>query len=211
MKRLTIIAAMGFASLGLCSFDKEQNASTPQQETKQEQIQSRDITAPDFTLSNYDGAEITLSDLAGKIVVLEWFNYECPFVKYHYDTKTTMRDLANEYADQAVVWLAVNSTKHLEVEKNKAFAQNYDLSYAILDDRSGDVGRAYGAERTPHMYVIDTNGRIAYEGAIDNAPLGKLPEGKKYINYVDQALAQMTQGKPVEITQTQPYGCSVKY
>ncbi|MFQ6036230.1 MAG: redoxin domain-containing protein [Sedimentisphaerales bacterium] len=165
--------------------------------------------APDFTLKSFDGKSVSLSDYRGKIVVLEWFNFECPFVQYHYDTTTTMVDLAKKYKDNNVVWLAVNSTNHTTAEANEAFAKKHKLPYLILDDRSGRVGRAYGAKTTPHMFVIDPAGRIVYEGAIDNSPLGKKKEG--VINYVDRALAELTTGELVSTKNTKPYGCTVKY
>jgi peroxiredoxin len=162
--------------------------------------------APEFTLANYDGETISLSDYKGKIVVLEWFNYECPFVKYHYEKAKTMIELPNKYKD--VVWLAINSTGHLTTEKNKEFAEKHKLSYPILDDRTGKVGHAYGAKTTPHMFIIDAKGNIAYNGAIDNSPMGK---EENVINYVDKALAELTTGKEVSTPTTEPYGCSVKY
>jgi len=168
-----------------------------------------DSKAPKFTLTNYDGKAISLSDYRNKIVVLEWFNYECPFVRHHYEKANTMVELANKYKDKGVVWLVVNSTKHLTVEKNKGFAGKYKLNYPILDDRSGKVGRAYGARTTPHMFIIDTKGSIVYNGAIDNSPLGRKKEG--VINYVDKALAELTAGKAASIPNTKPYGCTVKY
>src|SRR4030042_2485558 len=89
--------------------------------------------APDFALKNYDGKEVKLADLKGKIVVLEWFNYECPFVKYHYEKASTMKDLAAKYKDKNVVWLALNSTSHQETSKNKEFAEKYAIPYPLLD------------------------------------------------------------------------------
>jgi peroxiredoxin len=165
--------------------------------------------APDFTLKSFDGKTISLSDYRGKIVVLEWFNYECPFVLRHYGLKNTMVELANKYKDSNVVWLAVNSTNHVPPELNIEFAEKHKLPYPILDDRSGKVGRAYGAMTTPHMYVIDTKGSIAYQGAIDNDERGRKSQG--LINYVDKALAELTGGKQVTTTDTMPYGCTVKY
>jgi peroxiredoxin len=166
--------------------------------------------APDFALKNYDGKEFKLADYKGKIIVLEWFNYECPFVKYHYEKASTMKDLAARYKDRNVVWLAINSTSHQETAKNKEFAEKHEIPYPILDDRSGVTGKAYGAETTPHMFIIDTVGNIVYNGAIDNAPLGKVPEGEELINYVDKALEELAP-KPVSIAKTKPYGCTVKY
>jgi peroxiredoxin len=165
--------------------------------------------APDFTLASFDDKRVSLSDYKGKIVVLEWFNLECPFCKYHYEKKNTMIELANKYKDKNVVWLAINSTSHARDVENKFFAQLYKLPYPILDDTSGDVGHAYGARTTPHMYVIDPNGIIVYQGAIDNAPLGRSQNG--YENYVDKALTELIEGGDVSITYVKPYGCSVKY
>ena len=165
--------------------------------------------APNFTLNSFDGKAISLSDYKGKIVVLEWFNYECPFVLRHYGNKSTMIGLANKYKDKNVVWLAINSTSHATPEANIEFAQKHKLPYPILDDRPGTVGRAYGAKTTPHMYVIDTKGSIAYQGAIDNNETGRKTQG--LINYVDKALAELTGGKQVSKTDTMPYGCTVKY
>jgi len=165
--------------------------------------------SPAFTLESFDDKEISLSDYKGKIVVLEWFNDECPFVKYHYETAPTMVKLANKYKDKNVVWLAINSTNHTTVNQNKEFAAKHNIPYPILDDRPGKVGRAYEATNTPHMYIIDTTGSIAYEGAIDNSPLGNKKE--VVINYVDKALAELTGGKMVSTPKTKPYGCSVKY
>jgi peroxiredoxin len=165
--------------------------------------------APDFTLNSFDGKTISLSDYKGKIVVLEWFNYECPFVLRHYGNKPTMIALANKYKDKNVVWLAINSTSHAAPQANIEFAEERKLPYPILDDRSGTVGRAYGAKTTPHMYVIDTKGSIAYQGAIDNDERGRKRQG--VINYVDKALAELTGGKEVTTTDTMSYGCTVKY
>jgi peroxiredoxin len=167
--------------------------------------------APDFTLKSFDGTSVSLSDYRGKIVVLEWFNFECPFVQYHYDKATTMIDLANKYKDKNVVWLSMNSTSHITAEANIEFAKKHKLPYPILDDRPGQVGHAYGAETTPHIFIIDRRGNIVYEGAIDNSPSGKTPAGDKLINYVDQALAELLAGKPVSTAKTKPYGCTVKY
>jgi peroxiredoxin len=167
------------------------------------------LEAPDFALRSFDGKYVSLSDYKGKIVLLEWFNQECPFSKYHYDKATTMIDLANKYKDKGVVWLAINSTNHITDKQNTDFTAKYKPPYPILDDRSGAVGRAYGARTTPHIFIIDAQGSIVYNGAIDNSPMGKAKE--EAVNYVDQALAKLTQGKTVSTATSKPYGCSVKY
>lgn len=167
--------------------------------------------AKEFTLKSFDGKTVSLSDYKGKIVVLEWLNLDCPFVQYHYNQAGTMINLAGKYKDKNVVWLAVNSTSNTMPEANKEFAAKHKLSYPILDDRAGRVGREYGAKTTPHIFVIAPGGQIVYEGAIDNSPLGKTPAGEKPVNYVDQALSELLAGKKVSVTNTQSYGCSVKY
>lgn len=167
--------------------------------------------APDFELSSFNGKHVKLSDYKGKIVVLEWINLECPFSMYHHEKTNTMVDLAKKYRDKGVVWFAVNSTGHTTVEANRDFVEKQKLPYPILDDRSGQVGRLYGARNTPHMFVIDKTGAIAYEGAIDNAPLGKQEPGAGSINYVDKAISELLAKQKVSTPVTPPYGCSVKY
>lgn len=166
--------------------------------------------APEAQLTSFGGHSFNLSDYKDKIVVLEWFNSECPFSRYHHETKQTMADLARKYKDKGVVWFAVNSTNHTTPEANVAFAKKHEVPYPILDDRSGAVGHAFGARTTPHVFVID-RGAIVYDGAIDNAPMGKVQGGSEPVNYVDQVLARLTSGQKVEPESKRPYGCSVKY
>ena len=162
-------------------------------------------------MKNHDGKEVNLADYKGKIVVLEWINHQCPFVKYHYEKKSTMNELAKKYKDKKVVWLAIDSTNHQKTENNKKYAQKNKISHPILDDRAGKVGKAYKATNTPHIFIINTDSKVAYNGAIDNAPLGKVPKDKELVNYVDNALSELTSGKAVSVTKTKPYGCTVKY
>ncbi|HNS22672.1 MAG TPA: redoxin domain-containing protein [Sedimentisphaerales bacterium] len=165
--------------------------------------------APQFELDSFSRKNIKLSDYKGRIVVLEWINPDCPFSRYHHETAHTMADLAAKYKDQRVVWLAVNSTGVSTVEANRTYAEKHKLPYPILDDRSGQVGRLYGARSTPHMFVIDKNGTIAYEGAIDNAARDK--PGAGTINYVDKALSELLAGQKVSMPATPPYGCPIQY
>ena len=158
-----------------------------------------------------DGKTINLADYRGKTVVLEWLNFECPFVRHHYEKASTMIDLAKKYKSEGVVWLAINSTNHTTPAANKAFTAKHNLPFPILDDRPGKVGRAYDAKTTPHMFIIGPRGQIVYEGAIDNSPLGKTPTGKEYVNYVDNVLAALVANKDIPVRETKPYGCSVKY
>jgi len=187
----------------------EESSKEPTKEPTKEVEPAVARKAPDFTLTSFDGKTISLSDYAGKIVVLEWFSYECPFVLRHYGLPNTMVELANKYKEKNVVWLAINSTNSTTTELNIEFAEKRKLAYPILDDRSGTVGRAYGAKTTPHMYIIDEKGSIAYQGAIDNDPRGRRKQG--LINYVEKALVELTNGEEVSTTDTMPYGCTVKY
>jgi peroxiredoxin len=172
--------------------------------------------APDFTLNDLDGKPVHLADYRGKIVVLEWFNPGCPFVNLAH-TKGSLKGLAEEKVKEGVVWLAINSAaagkQGHELADNKDAKQRFGLSHPILLDDSGQVGHAYGAERTPHLYVIDTSGTLVYRGAIDNSPdaEGESPTDGKLVNYVVQALEDLKAGRPVQTSTTKAYGCGVKY
>ena len=164
--------------------------------------------APAFTLSDTAGNQVSLSDYSGKVVVLEWLNPDCPFVKRHYKAGT-MKNLATKYGAQGVVWLTINSTKYMDVAANAKFRATSDLPYPVLVDQSGEVGHLYGAMTTPHMYVIDGGGNLVYIGAIDDDPRGN--KGGQATNYVSVALDEVLAGNPVTTAETKPYGCSVKY
>jgi len=163
--------------------------------------------APPFALNDQLGRKVALADLAGKIVVLEWINWQCPYSVRQY-TSGTMKRLAEKYAPKGVVWLAVNSTHFATRKQDKAWIEKHKLPYPILDDSAGKVGGAYGARTTPHMFVLDRSGAIAYQGAIDDDPVGS--KARK-VNYVEKALDELLAGKAVSTPKTAPYGCSVKY
>jgi peroxiredoxin len=163
-----------------------------------------------FKLPDQNGKDVSLADYQGKMVVLEWTNYDCPFVKAEYKAMV-MKNLAEKYAKQGVVWLAINSTNYADVKGNEAFIKENQLPYPVLLDKDGKVGKLYGAKTTPNMFIVDTRGKIVYRGAVDNAPLAKKPENEVYVNYVQKALDELLAGKAVSIPQTKPYGCSVKY
>ncbi len=170
--------------------------------------------ATDFTLRDLDGKEHRLSSYLeqGKTVVLEWFNPDCPFVKKHHLANKTMHDLAGTYRDRNVVWLAINSgapgLQGHGLERNRTARKEYKIDYPLLLDESGQVGRAYGAKTTPHMYVIAPDRRVLYAGAIDSE---KNPAKLGETNYVRAALEAVLSGQPVVPADTAPYGCSVKY
>lgn len=163
--------------------------------------------APQFSLQDQNGNTVSLSDFAGKIVVLEWFNEECPIVQRHY-RDGQMNALANKYAEKGVVWLAINSTKNKTNEDNKKAAAAWNMNRPILNDSSGDVGHAYHATNTPGMYIIDRQQNLVYWGAIDDNPNGRNSTVK---NYVAQALDELLAGQSVSEPKTKPYGCTVKY
>jgi peroxiredoxin len=174
-----------------------------------------DLTmAPDFTLKDTEGKTHTLSEYtkAGKTVVLEWFNPDCPFVKKHHVNNKDMVATYEAAAKQGVVWLAINSgaagKQGAGLERNVKAKTDYGMAYPVLLDEAGTVGRAYGAKTTPHMFVIAKDGSVAYAGAIDNdSSPGKLGD----VNYVTAALTAMAAGAPIENPRTKSYGCSVKY
>lgn len=169
--------------------------------------------APDFVLKDTTGKEHTLSGYTseGKIVVLEWTNPNCPYVKRHYEKYTTMKDTAAAYKDK-VVWLAVNSTnpKHKDFGAEKEAIKQWGIEYPVLIDSDGKVGKMYEAKTTPHMYVINSEGILVYAGAIDNDAQDKLEADKK-VNYVKQAIEELLKGETVSQPETKPYGCGVKY
>lgn len=164
--------------------------------------------APAFSLLDERGAAVSLDAYRGKIVVLEWTNPDCPFVRRHYAQKT-MISLAQRYAARGVVWLAINSSRKGSMEANLDFHELYSLPYPVLDDRTGVVGKLYGATSTPHLFVVSADGKVAYQGAIDSDPGGDATTG--VVNFVALALDALLQGAPVGTPSTKAYGCSVKY
>lgn len=171
--------------------------------------------APAFTLTDLSGKPVNLADYRGKTVVLEWHNFACPFVQKHYRSGN-MQSLQKKYAGD-VVWLAVNSTARTAfdyMEPAKVSHQLAEFKAAparYLMDEPGEVGRAYGAKTTPHMYIIDPAGKVAYNGAIDDRKSTDVADVKGAKNYVAAALDEMKAGKPVSVASTTPYGCSVHY
>lgn len=172
--------------------------------------------APDFAATDIKGTPVKLSDLKDKIVVLEWNNPECPFVIKHYDTKN-MQGLQEEATGKGVVWISINSsaagqqgnltaeTAQATLEKNGGKPSHYVL------DASGEIGRLYQAKTTPHMFVINKDGVLAYAGAIDSDPSPRHEGVKTARNHVRSAIDALIAGQPVETATTQPYGCNVKY
>jgi peroxiredoxin len=166
--------------------------------------------APDFSLQDQSGKTVNLADFSGKIVVLEWFNNECPFVQKQYKT-SAMNKLAAKYEDKGVIWLAINSTSGKTNADNKAIASQWNIDRTILNDSAGLVGHAYQSHNTPTMYIIDKSGNLAYWGAIDDRPTPDPADINGATNYVQKALDEMLAGQSVSEPKTKPYGCGVKY
>lgn len=172
--------------------------------------------APAFSLLDTSGKTRTLAEFKGKTVVLEWVNPGCPFVRKHYDSANMPR-LQQEFTGRQVVWLAINSTEkaasdYLEPAALAAWMQSKaGTPTATLMDPEGTVGKAYGARTTPHMYIVDAQGMLAYAGGIDSIPSARASDIQTATNYVRQGLNEALGGKPISTATSQPYGCTIKY
>jgi peroxiredoxin len=172
--------------------------------------------AKDFMAKDTNGVEQTLSSYKGKYVVLEWFNYGCPFVKKHYDSNN-MQSLQKELTGKGIVWLSINSSAQgkegytTSDEANALTKEKGALPTAVILDSDGKIGKMYGAQTTPHMFVINPEGVIIYQGAIDSTPSADSADIATSTNYVRTALDEAMSGKPVSNATTKSYGCSVKY
>ena len=172
--------------------------------------------APEFTLTDVHGKTHTLADLKGKFVVLEWVNFGCPFVRKHYDSGN-MQKLQKTYTQKGVVWLSICSS----APGNQGYFDRTDLlervkversnATAYLVDADGTVGHLYGAQTTPHMFLIGPDGTLLYAGGIDDTPSTKTADIATAKNYVELGLDAALEGKPIEVKTSRPYGCSVKY
>jgi|SRR5438874_12162548 len=172
--------------------------------------------APNFTLTDMHGTPVQLSDFKGKYVVLEWTNPGCPFVRNHYNTRN-MQGLQAEWSAKDVVWLSIDSSNRSSFDfvepaklgewmKARGAAQS-----AVLIDPDSGTAKLYQAKTTPHMFVIDPQGKIVYAGAIDDRPSTRPEDPPAAKNYVRAALTQATSGLAVATAATTPYGCSIKY
>ena len=172
--------------------------------------------APDFTAPDLQGKPVKLSDYKGKFVVLEWTSPECPYVRRHYNSGN-MPSLQKELGAKEVVWLTVNSTSQSSSEFKtpqemaKWMKEKGATPKATLIDKDSKVGRLYDACTTPHMYVVDPQGKLIYAGAIDDKRWASTEETKSAKNHVRTALGEAMAGKPVSVSATSPYGCTVKY
>ncbi len=172
--------------------------------------------APAFEAVDADGKTRKLSEFAGKTVVLEWTNHDCPYVRKHY-TSATMQTLQKDMAKEGVVWLSVISSPvgeqgHVDGAKANELTRSRDAApAAVLLDPNSRMARAYGATTTPHMYIVDPKGTLAYMGAIDDKPAASAASLTGAKSYIRQAVAELKAGKPVSEASTRAYGCAVKY
>lgn len=172
--------------------------------------------APAFTSTNTSGATASLADYKGKLVILEWTNHDCPYVRKHYDTGN-MQTLQREATGAGVVWLTIISSAPGEqgyvkpAQADELTASRKAAPTAVLLDPKGEVGKMYGATNTPHMYVVDKAGLLVYAGAIDDKPTTRRGDVSGANNYVRAALQSVSAGQPVKTPVTRAYGCTVKY
>ncbi len=208
----SVIVASLVITLPLGVYAQTQPTATPEN-TKPVTTAQVGALAPDFSLTSTAGAQVKLSDFRGKTVVLEWFNPDCPFVKVaHGEGKVGSQAVA--HVKSGGVWIAINSggpgLQGHGLERNQEAAKTYKLSYPLLLDETGAVGKAYGAKRTPHMFVINPEGTLVYQGARDSSGGGGYDRGPVQA-FVSDALTATRDGKAVKIAESKAWGCSVKY
>lgn len=206
-----------FAIMGLATATGIACASMSAVETQMGgEAAAKEVTkAPDFTLQAADGTTVSLKDYAGKFVVLEWWNYQCPFVVKHYTGN--MQNLQKQFKEEGVVWLTICSSApgkqgHVNAEQAlEIMGKAGGAPAKILLDPDGKVGKAYKAKTTPHMFLISPTGDILYQGAIDSITSSNASDIPKADNYLVNAWKETKEGKAVSTAKTNPYGCSVKY
>ena len=172
--------------------------------------------APPFTATTSAGPSVSLGDYRGKIVILEWTNHDCPYVRKHYDT-SNMQALQKEATGEGVIWLTVISSAPgtqgyvSPADANELTSTRKAVPTAVVLDPKGTVGKMYGATNTPHMYIVDKGGVLVYAGAIDDKPTTRKSDVQGAQNYVRAALQAVAAGEPVKTPVTRAYGCTVKY
>jgi peroxiredoxin len=219
---LTVVMLFAFAALVGCSAEaekadaKDMDADAQMVAAEMPEVAVVGQAAPDFTLTSADGKEVSLSDYKGKYVVLEWVNFDCPFVRKHYGSGN-MQALQTKYTGNDAVWLSICSSApgkqgnfSGEALTSRIASENSHAT-AYLIDETGKVGRMYEAKTTPHMFVISPEGTLIYAGAIDDKPSTKQEDVAGATNYVDAAFNAVSADAKVKEPMTTPYGCSVKY
>jgi hypothetical protein len=175
-----------------------------------------DQAAPTFTAKTADGGTVDLAAYKGKTVILEWTNHECPYVVKHYDSGN-IPTLQKDTTGKGIVWLQVISSapgKQGYVDGATALKLNKDRGAApskVVLDPEGKIGVMYGAQTSPHMYIINPAGQLVYKGGIDSIPSSNKADIAKAENYVTSALSELSSGKKISKANTKPYGCSIKY
>ena len=173
--------------------------------------------APDFTLTDISGATHRLLDYRGKIVILEWVNPDCPIVHKHYNLSGNIPRLQAKYTSEGVIWLSINSAAPGNEGDYPAAAVRGWMQLVhwagtdYLRDPTGAVGHLYGAKTTPHIFIINQDGTLVYAGGIDSIPSADPADIAQATNYVDATMADLDAGRPVAVSHSRPYGCSVKY
>lgn len=172
-------------------------------------------TAPKFELKDTEGNTHKLSDYEGKTVILEWFNGDCPYVVRHYE-RGFLKEFANKtHAKEEYVWIAINSnpegTQGGGRERSAYHRERYNIEFPILIDENNRVAHKYKASRTPEIYIINPEGVLVYQGAVDNDPHGRLWETDEYVNYVENALKKLKEDEAISPDRTRAYGCRVRY
>ncbi len=213
--KVSIVFLSATLLLSSCSKPRESTENSESNTQTQEQALIGH-KAPDFTLEDLEGVQRSLSSYKGKYVVLEWINFDCPYVQKHYRSNN-MQKLQKKYTNQGVIWLAVSSSAPNKqgnfpaTEIRKRIARHKASHTAYLLDSEGELGKTYSAQTTPHMYIISPQGVLIYQGAIDSIPSANQGDIPKAKNYVALALDEAQAGKPLSHPTTVAYGCSVKY
>lgn len=200
VRKTSVYGMAGLVLAGSIAFSRSMAASSGEGQTDAKAAELGK-PAPELHLKDALGKAFTLSEFKDKIVVLEWMNPNCP-VSRGKQTDRVMQKTYAKYAGKGVIWLGIDSTAGQKAEANRVYAAEAELNYPVLLDPDGKVGHAYGATKTPHLFIIDKTGRLAYTGAIDD-------QGQK--NYVGAAIEDLLAGREVAKSRTEPYGCSVKY
>jgi len=210
MNKLTLLLSLVIASFMIANLTSNTEEYQPVTDA------SVGEQAPDFEVMDANGNMRSLSEFEGQYVILEWLNHGCPFIQKHYNGNN-MQKLQEKYTDQGVVWLSVISSApgtqgYMEPEEARQSIEEHGASpTAILLDPEGEMGRAYGAQVTPHMFIIDPSGTLRYNGAIDDKPTPRASSLENAHNYIDAAMNSLMNGEEVAVKSTSPYGCSVKY
>lgn len=214
MRVIFFVAALAVLALPAAAQTPQSPGQVPQ--TVSAALPEIGMNAPDFTGTAADGSKVHLTDYKGNIVVLEWHNPGCPFVHKHYDSGS-MQELQSDARGKGVVWLTINSggpdkeDNMTPQQANDYVVQNRLTVTRYILDPSGTIGKLYGAKSTPHMFVIDAQGNLAYMGAIDDKPSADPASLTGATNYVRIAIDDLLANQPIAVTSTQSYGCGVKY